>query len=168
LGPMYQSDFNRRLHAEGMSPSGINQVGGLKEGQHGVFNSTSSAALHTDGSYLPIGTIKTSILLCKQHGLHGGESILFDSLSAFQALARHHPDLAQSLLAPKAFRRRSTDPRLDQQYEHIGPLFLAEDDGTMVGGFTLDLTADWDYCRRVDPRVLEAAAFLTHLSKPES
>ncbi|QBG90551.1 clavaminate synthase [Xanthomonas oryzae] len=168
LGPIYQSDFNRRLHADGMSPSGINQVGGLTTGAHDVFNSTSSAALHTDGSYLPIGTIKTSILLCKQHALRGGESILFDSVSAFQTLAHHHPDLAQCLLAPKAFRRRSTDPRLDRQYEHVGPVFLAEEDGAMVGGFTLDVTADWDYSRRTDPRVLDAAAYLTRLTKPDS
>lgn len=160
LGPMYQSDFNRRLHSEGMLPSGMNQVGGLTTGAHDVFNSTSSAALHTDGSYLPIGTIKTSILLCKQHALRGGESILFDSVSAFQTLAHHHPDLAQCLLAPKAFRRRSTDPRLDRQYEHVGPIFLAEEDGAMVGGFTLDVTADWDYSRRMDPRVLRCGCLL--------
>lgn len=168
LGPMYQSDFNRRLHTEGMSASGMNQVGGLTAGVHDVFNSQSSTALHTDGSYLPIGTIKTSILLCKQHALRGGESILFDSVSAFQTLAHHHPDLAKCLLSPKAFRRRSTDPRLDRQYTHVGPIFLAEEDGAMVGGFTLDVTADWDYCRRTDPRVLDATAYLTDLAKPGS
>ena len=168
LGPMYQSDFNRRVHMEGMSPSGMNQVGGLTSGRHDVFNGTSGVALHTDGSYLPIGTIKTSILLCKQHALRGGESTLFDSLSAFQALARHHPELARSLQAPNAFRRRSTDPRLNKQYEHIGPVFLAGENGETVGGFTLDVTADWDYSRRVDPRVLEAAAYLTRLAEPDS
>ncbi|KLD76118.1 TauD/TfdA family dioxygenase [Xanthomonas hyacinthi] len=168
LGPMYQSDFNRRVHMEGMSPSGMNQVGGLTSGRHDVFNGTSSAALHTDGSYLPIGTIKTSVLLCKQHAPSGGESILFDSLSAFRALARHHPELAQCLLAPNAFRRRSTDPRLDRQYERIGPVFLAGEDGAIVGGFTLDVTADWDYSRRMDPRVLEAVAYLTRLADPQS
>jgi alpha-ketoglutarate-dependent taurine dioxygenase len=168
LGPMYQSDFNRRLHTEGMSPSGMNKVGGLTSGRHDVFNGTSSVALHTDGSYLPIGTIKTSVLLCKQHASNGGESILFDSLSAFAALSRDHPELAQCLLAPNAFRRRSTDPRLDRQYEHIGPMFLAAEDGAIVAGFTLDVTADWDYSRRMDPRVLDAVAYLTRLTDPDS
>ncbi|PPU93299.1 TauD/TfdA family dioxygenase [Xanthomonas albilineans] len=168
LGPMYQSDFNRRMHMEGMSAYGINQVGGLTSGQHDVFNGTSGVALHTDGSYLPIGTIKTSILLCKQHALGGGESMLFDSLSAFQALSRHHPELAQCLLAPKVFRRRSTDPRLKRQYEYIGPVFLATKDGGVVGCFTLDVTADWDYSRRVDPRVLDAVSYLTRLAEPDS
>lgn len=168
FGPLYQSDFNRCVHMEGMSPSGINQVGGLTSGRHDVFNGTSSAALHTDGSYLPIGTIKTSILLCKQHALGGGESTLFDSLSAFQALAQQYPELAQSLRAPNAFRRRSTDPRLDRQYERIGPVFLTAEDGETVGGFTLDITADWDHSRRVDPRVLDAVAYLTHLAEPDS
>ncbi|WP_152640379.1 TauD/TfdA family dioxygenase [Xanthomonas sp. MUS 060] len=168
LGPMYQSDFNRRMHMEGMSTSGINQVGGLTSGQHDVFNGTTGAALHTDGSYLPIGTIKTSILLCKQHALGGGESTLFDSLAAFHALSRHHPELAQCLLAPKVFRRRSTDSRLDRQYEHIGPVFLSAEDGGIVGGFTIDVTADWDYSRRVEPRVLDAVAYLTRLAEPDS
>ncbi len=38
----------------------------------------------------------------------------------------------------------------------------------MVGGFTLDVTADWDYSRRMDPRVLDAVAYLTRLTKPDS
>lgn len=168
LGPMYQSEFNRRMHAEGMSMHGVNQVGGLASGQHDVFNGTAGAALHTDGSYLPIGTIKTSILLCRQHAASGGESILFDSLSAFRALSRHDPGLAQSLLAPTVFRRRSTDPRLDQQYEHIGPVFHTGENGEMAGGFTLDVTADWDYSRRADPRVIDAVAYLKHLAEPGS
>lgn len=168
LGPMYQSEFNRRVHTEGVSPSGMNQVGGLTSGRHDVFNGTSGVALHTDGSYLPIGTIKTSVLLCKQHALDGGESILFDSLSAFQALTRDRPELAESLRAPNAFRRRSTDARLDKPYERIGPIFRTGEDGETVGGFTLDVTADWDYSRRVDARVLDAVAYLTRLAEPDS
>ncbi|WP_234384320.1 TauD/TfdA family dioxygenase [Paracidovorax avenae] len=168
LGPMYQSEFNRRMHTEGMSMRGVNQVGGLASGQHDVFNGTAGTALHTDGSYLPIGTIKTSILLCKQHAASGGESILFDSLSAFKALSRHDPALARSLLAPKVFRRRSTDPRLEKQYEHIGPVFHAGENGEMAGGFTLDVTADWDYSRRADPRVIDAVAYLKNLAESDS
>ncbi len=168
LGPMYQSDFNRLEHAEGIASSGINQVGGLSSGSHVVFNGATDVPLHTDGSYLPIGTIKTSILFCRESAALGGESILFDSVSAFRALSEDHPDLARSLLADNAFRRRSTSTRSGRQYQHIGPMFLRREDGDIVGGFTLDITADWEYSRRMDARVIDAAAYLIRLASENS
>ncbi|MET9915153.1 TauD/TfdA family dioxygenase [Streptomyces sp. NPDC006476] len=168
LGPMHQSEFNRREHSEGVSSSGMNQVGGLSSGHHFVFNNTSGVPLHTDGSYLPIGTIKTSIILCKEPALSGGESILFDSVSAFRVLSRDYPDLAECLLAANVFRRRSTGRGSGRQYEHIGPVFSRAENGDIVGGFTLDVTADWDYSRRIDPRTADAVAYLTRLASEES
>lgn len=168
LGEMYQSGFNRLEHGEGVAVSGMNQIGGLANGNHYAFNGTSDVALHTDGSYLPIGSIKTSILLCKEHALSGGESILFDSVSAFQRLQSERPMLAGILLADNIFRRRSTGTRSGKQYEYIGPVYRCDADGEMVGGFTLDVTADWEYARRVDVRVLDAVAYLARLASSGS
>lgn len=169
LGEMYQSGFNRSEHGQGVSASGMNQIGGLSSGNHYAFNGTSDVSLHTDGSYLPIGSIRTSILLCKEHALRGGESILFDSVSAFQKLQSEHPTLADILLVDNIFRRRSTDTRSGTQYERIGPVYRRNtDDGEIVGGFTLDVTADWEYSRRLDARVSDAVAYLARLASDGS
>lgn len=164
LGEIYQSAFNRQEHKEGVSTSGVNQIGGLSHGTHMVFNSTSHLSLHTDGSYIPIGSIKTSILLCKQHASQGGETVLFDSVSAFQQLQAEHPDLANILLEEQIFRRRSTGTQSGKQYAHIGPVFRRDRDGGFIGGFTLDVTADWEYSRGINPRVVEAVEYLSQLA----
>ncbi|WP_233592517.1 TauD/TfdA family dioxygenase [Erwinia psidii] len=168
LGHIYQSDFNRLEHKEGVQHSGINQIGGLLNGIHAVFNSTSPLSLHTDGSYIPIGSIKTSVLLCKQHASQGGRTILFDSTSAFQQLQTKHPDLAEILLEENIFRRRSTVTHSGKQYSHIGPVFRPDKNGGFIGGFTLDPTADWDYSRRINPRVVEAVEYLSRLASENS
>lgn len=168
LGQIYQSDFNYLEHKEGVRDSGINQIGGLAQGTHEVFNSTTRLSLHTDGSYIPIGSIKTSILLCKQHAAQGGTTVLFDSTSAFQQLKARHADLADILLQENIFRRRSTWTHSGKEYSHIGPLFRPDENGGFIGGFTLDTTADWDYSRTINPRAVEAVEYLSHLATPGS
>ncbi|AXV84522.1 TauD/TfdA family dioxygenase [Ralstonia solanacearum] len=161
LGAMYQSSFNRLEHHEGMFASGINQVGGLPGGKHYAFNGTSDVSLHTDGSYLPIGSIRTSILLCKEHALSGGETILFDSVSAFKQLQKENPMLSEVLMIDNVFKRKSTETSSGKQYERIGPIYRRDANGELVGGFTLDVTADWEYAYRVNARVIDAITYLS-------
>ncbi|MEW5288828.1 MULTISPECIES: TauD/TfdA family dioxygenase [Erwinia] len=164
LGDIYQSAFNRVEHEEGVFSSGVNQIGGLSRGTHVVFNSSAHLPLHTDGSYIPIGSIKTSILLCKQHASQGGETVLFDSVSAFQQLRIDYPDLANILLEENIFRRRSTGTQSGKQYSHIGPVFRPDENGGFIGGFTLDITADWEWSYKINPRVADAVDYLSQLA----
>lgn len=164
LGESYKSEFNMAEHREGVSKSGINQIGGLATGDHIVFNSNSEIPLHTDGSYLPIGSIQTTVLLCKQPALVGGETILFDSKTAFLKLKQDHSDLAELLTHQDIFRRRSTTTKSGKLYEYIGPAFHMDRISGVQTCFTLDVTADWDHSYNISPKAKDAVGYLMDLA----
>ncbi|WP_083867346.1 TauD/TfdA family dioxygenase [Natrialba taiwanensis] len=132
----YSND--RSLHDE----FGINQIGGGKNtgGNHEGFFSNEEQAVHVDGTLEPIGTIPTTMMLCRSQAESGGESRIFNSVSAFCQLAREQPTLANALSSEQALTRSDVDR---SGTSVTGPAFDINRYG-LVNRFSLDNTSEWN------------------------
>lgn len=162
LKETFISNYNKIFHSDGISKDGGNQIGGLMNGYHPVFNSQNGQQLHTDASYSPIGTVKTSALYFESQSQIGGETILFDSCNAFIQLFKKKRNLAQALLEKNAFQRKPTFSHIQDQY--IGPVYKISESGLSTC-FTLDETANWRYSKINFDRIQAAKEYLENLTE---
>jgi Taurine catabolism dioxygenase TauD, TfdA family len=164
LGPSFVSNFNQSNFNKNYQDA-YNYIGQVAAGgKHEVFDTDSAQRLHCDGTFEPIGIVKTSVLLVIQEAASGGDTLLFDAISAFKHLQSTTPELAQALLDSSALRRASTIGTND---ESIGPAF-AYSLGEIITRFTDDQTSDWSYGFSRVPRLEEAVRAMRELAQPGS
>lgn len=83
----------------------INQSKKTSQKTNHAFTTTNEQQLHVDGTLEEIGLIKTSVIVCVTPACSGGDTIIFNSVSAFIELAKHDIDAAISLLDPQCLKR---------------------------------------------------------------
>lgn len=108
--------------------------------EHPGFGTRDAQGLHTDGTLQAIGTVRTSVLSCVTPAASGGETILFNSVRAFERLADVNPSAFAWLCGPSVLRRSST---LGDGGSHCGPA-LAIVDGRLVSSYCVDSTDAWE------------------------
>lgn len=128
---------------------------------HKAFNTDNEQRLHTDGTFTEIGEVKTTVLYCVETAALGGETILFDSVSAFYDLASCDLQAAEALFNPHSLRREGD---LGFEAEQIGPAFAFEMN-ELITRFSIDNTSDWEYGFSRVENLKRAYTYLTNLAK---
>lgn len=111
--------------------------------RHPGFSTTAGQDWHVDGLLDEIGTIKTTVLYCVCAAQRGGESLLFNSVSAFSELCEQDPIAAEALLSPDALTRSSTISTIDRSA--TGPVFSIDSDGNYSTRYTDNDTCTWNF-----------------------
>jgi len=128
-----------------------------------AFTTANEQQLHVDGTLEEIGLIKTSILLCVTPAFSGGETVIFNSVSAFVELAKHDINAAISLLNPKCLKRMD----LAHGDTYTGPVFMFRE-GELFSRFSLDKTSCWKDGLNSVESLDRAYSFLTKMTKKSS
>jgi Taurine catabolism dioxygenase TauD, TfdA family len=132
---------------------------------HPAFQAPNAQRLHADGTLQPIGWIKTSILLCVIPAMEGGDSIIFNSVAAFVALAQKNPSAARALMT-NCLRR--TQNYGEDRATHLGPAFSLNA-GEIISRYSLTLTDSWDpETEELRDEIEYACRFMDELAQPES
>ncbi|WOD37772.1 TauD/TfdA family dioxygenase [Nodosilinea sp. E11] len=118
----------------------INQPNTVIQTKLHAFTTASEQNLHVDGTLEAIGSIKTSILLCVNPAISGGESIIFNSVAAFVELAEQDMEAAISLLDCMCLKREN----LDCGDFAFGPAFLLRNNDLFTR-YSIDVTSSWNY-----------------------
>ncbi|MBV7509481.1 TauD/TfdA family dioxygenase [Bacillus sp. sid0103] len=138
----------------------------VNEGPHRAFQTNNEQKIHSDGTIEEIGKIKTSILLCSKQASFGGETVIFNSVSAFYRLLEHEKlePIILSLCDLKALRRVAIN---GEKEEYIGPAFEIRN-GEIISRFSLDNTCDWEYGFNNVKFLKEAYSLLVEMNTPNS
>lgn len=171
LGQLTTTSYNQKHYSGNINQSGYTVIGKVESNEgdlhHKVFHSTDGQELHNDGTYVPLGTINTVMLLCKQPALTGGESLLFNLSGAINHLMQSNPATLAPMLHPKAFISRSTHENLNKEY--VGPMLgFCEQRRSMIGLFALGETCRWDEAFETLPELEPAVEALIEMSQPGS
>lgn len=110
-------------------------------GNHPSFNLRSAQALHVDGVIDEFSSIPMTLLYCVRPAASGGRTILFNSLAAFNDLARRDPEAARTMRHPNVLRRMSTIPGISA--DRLGPAFRLHPDGTISTRYSDGATEQW-------------------------
>jgi hypothetical protein len=116
----------------------INQSTRTNQKINHAFATTNEQRLHVDGTLEEIGLLKTSIIACITPAYSGGETVIFNSASAFVELAKHDIDAAISLFNPQCLKRMD----LVHGDFYTGPVFSIKN-GELCSRFSLDSTSCW-------------------------
>lgn len=128
-----------------------------------AFTTTKEQELHVDGTTEVIGLIKTSILLCINPAITGGENTIFNSVAAFVELAKQDIDAAVSLLDPRCLRRTN----LAHGNSCTGPVFSIKD-GNIITRYSTDITSSWEDGLNSVKHLERAYKYLREMAKPGS
>lgn len=170
VGERFVSNYNKTYFANKTMGAAV-EIGFNKENigpnEHPVFEGNSILGQHVDGTFSPLGEVKTTLLLCEQRAMSGGESVLFNAYQAIKDIEYSHPHFANALASPLALRRRSTFKGINEQM--IGPVFGVDPEtGREAVRLAFDDSADWDYGFSRVPYLLEAVTMLKgFLDRPE-
>jgi len=161
LGEPFITGFNKTNFSHLFHQNKLNTITSSPESKHIVFDNNNGQGLHSDGTFEPIGTVKSTILFCEQEAVSGGDTILFDSVNAYLLLKTLKADWAKALLDPKSLRRASA---LGDDAEFIEPAFKELKNGEVISRFTVDTSSDWEYGFNRVPHLSEAFGFLVALT----
>lgn len=160
LGGTYVTGYNRKKFGNMFRENSLNTITNAKKSNHVVFDNSNAQGLHSDATFEPIGAVPATILYCVQEAKKDGDTILFDSVKAFQLLQDFNPLWAEALLHPEALRRRSI---LGDDVEVVEPAFKILENGDIISRFTVDTSADWEYGFERVPHLREAFGFMCGL-----
>lgn len=162
LGERFVSNYNNTYFAnkiKGASAEIGYNKGNVGAYAHPVFEGNSILGQHVDGTFSPLGEVKTSLLFCEQQALSGGESVLFNAYRAIKDMEYSHPHFVAALSSPEALRRRSTFKGISE--EMIGPVFGVDaETGLDAVRLAFDDSADWEYGFQRVPYLIEAVSML--------
>ena len=116
---------------------GFNWVGGDRaDGDHPAFARRDAQPLHVDGTLLPLGAVRTVLLLVELAAAVGGDSIVFRSAAAMEAMRQEHPEHFAVLMSARVRRaadigdgdgtvedvvfRYGPDGRIESWYSEVG------------------------------------------------
>lgn len=161
LGEPFVTGYNKNKFSHLFHENKLNTITSTANAKHVVFDNSNGQGLHSDGTFEPIGTVKSTILYCEQESMSGGDTTLFDSVNAYLLLKSIRKEWADALLHPESLRRASA---LGDSVEYIAPAFAELPNGEIVSRFTVDTSADWNYGFERVPYLKEAFGFLVALS----
>lgn len=160
LGETYVTGNNKKKYASMFSKDNLNTITSSKTSTHVVFDNSNAQGLHSDATFEPIGTVPSTILYCVQEAMDGGDTILFDSVSAFHLLHQFNPKWAEAMLHPESLRRYSG---FNDGVEYVDAAFKQLPNGEIISRFTVDSSCDWEYGFERVPYLREAFGFLCAL-----
>lgn len=160
LGGTYVTGYNQNKFSDMFKENRLNTITNTKKGNHVVFDNSNAQGLHSDATFEPIGKVPSTILYCEQEALVGGDTILFDSVRAFQLLQQFNSEWAEAMLHPESLRRRSI---LGDTVEAVEPAFKILPNGEIISRFTVDTSSDWEYGFERVPHLEKAFGFMTAL-----
>jgi hypothetical protein len=140
LGAPFIPPIYRRPGAVTVAPHGISTLTATADNVAHPAVSANGQGLHVDGLLQPIGTVRTSVLLCSRPAATGGTSTLFNALAAFWHLAGTDPQAAQTLMDAAVLTRTATvNGSTDQT---TGPAFAVLD-GRLLTRYSRDGNDTW-------------------------
>lgn len=161
LGKPFVSPYNLNKFTEMFKEKSLNIITPALNSKHTVFDNSNGQGLHSDGTFVKIGDVKSTILFCEQEALEGGDTILFDTVNAFKVLLDYNKEWAEAMLHPEAFRRISS---YNDGAQYIDSAFSILENGEIISRFSVDTTSDWEYGFERVPFLREAFGFLAGLS----
>jgi alpha-ketoglutarate-dependent taurine dioxygenase len=136
------------LYASGVGAShstthGLNDVGGPSiAAGHPAFSEDTGLDLHTDGTLEPLGAVRTSILVCVQPAMSGGETILVRTAAVLERADEREVAHLEPLFDPRALRRHATIGGAGEFTD--GPVFGRER-GKVVGRYSVSPRDEWRF-----------------------
>lgn len=125
---------------------------------HPGFSTTAGQDWHVDGLLDEIGAIKVTTLYCVRDAEEGGETLLFNSLAAFEELRETDRAAAAALMEPTVLTRTSTIP--GTTLSATGPVFAQGEDGDLETRYTDNETCTWDHSVGTGTELAAALAFM--------
>ncbi|MFJ8478466.1 TauD/TfdA family dioxygenase [Kitasatospora sp. NPDC094011] len=165
LGDPFVPPIYRRPGTVAVAHSGVSTLTATADGIAHPAVSAGGQGLHVDGLLQPIGTVRTSVLLCAQPAAKGGVSTLFNATAAFWHLAGADPQAAETLMGSAVLTRTanvngSTD-------RAAGPAFAVVD-GQLLTRYSRDGNDTWTAAPGRDAALERALDAMEALAEPGS
>lgn len=145
LGTISNTKQNIQYYSEKILDNGLNVITSAEEykskNEHEAFQSCNYQGLHVDGTFQPIGTIKTVFLECVNPAKEGGESIVCQTKNIIIHLKNKGYDI-NPLFDKNAFRRVSRYKDNDSEYTDC-VLKYEEEINDYIIRYSQDSSADW-------------------------
>ena len=145
LGNISNTKQNMQYYSEKILDNGLNIITNAEEykskNEHEAFQSCNYQGLHVDGTFQPIGTIKTVFLECINPAKEGGESIVCQTKNIIIHLKNIGYNISP-LLDKNAFRRVSRYKDNDSEYTDC-VLKYDEEINDYIIRYSQDSSADW-------------------------
>ncbi len=145
LGLITNTEQNKKYYSEKILNNGLNVITNEEtyklKNEHEAFQSCNYQGLHVDGTFQPIGTVKTVFLECINPAKEGGESIVCKTKEIINYLEKKGEDISP-LLDKKAFRRVSRYKDNNSEYTDA-VLKYEEEINDYVIRYSQDSSADW-------------------------
>lgn len=142
----------------------MNTISSGLANNHKAFDQNNNQDLHSDGTAHEIGFIKTTVLFCESEASMGGDTILFDSVGAFEKLQIENPKAAEALMHPESLTRVAD---IGHESRMADPVFSYEQ-GEIISRFTLDHTAKWEESFGKIDYLEDGYNYLKSLAQPDS
>ncbi|MGD1524586.1 TauD/TfdA family dioxygenase [Vibrio harveyi] len=170
LGDPFRSDYNQKYFPN-KNRSLKSEIGKKEQNKddykHPVFEQSDALEQHVDGTFSPLGEVKTTVLMCKTPALSGGDSTLFNAYGAIKQIESESPALANAFKDSNAFRRKSAFENIDVEFIDsafgIDELYKRE-----VIRLAFDSSADWAYGFERVPHLKEAYERLIDIKDNDS
>lgn len=147
LGAPFRSSYNQKYFPN-KNRSLKSEIGKKEQNKdeykHPVFELSEALEQHVDGTFSPLGEVKTTVLMCKTPALSGGDSTLFNAYGAIKKIEAENPLLANAFKDSNAFRRKSAFENIDDEF--IDSAFGVDDvyDREIIR-LAFDSSADWEH-----------------------
>ncbi|MFD5616475.1 TauD/TfdA family dioxygenase [Kitasatospora sp. NPDC127060] len=165
LGDPFVPPIYRRPGAVTVASSGVSTLTATADGVAHPAVSANGQGLHVDGLLQPIGTVRTSVLLCARPAAQGGVSTLFNSTAAFWALVGEDPQAAETLMGSGVLTRTaSVNGSTDQA---TGPAFAVVD-GQLLTRYSRDGNDTWTPAPGQDAALDRALEAMDAMAQPGS
>jgi Taurine catabolism dioxygenase TauD, TfdA family len=161
LGDPYIPALYRYAETKDYSTS-YSDIRSSPQDHHPGFSTTAAQDWHVDGLLDEIGDIKITILYCVRAAQQGGETLIFNSIAAFEELRAKDSQAAEALLSPDALQRRSTIPVIN--LSSTGPAFAVDVDGNYITRYTDNDTCTWNFSASPGSTLRTALDFLRSAS----
>ncbi|CED60458.1 Taurine catabolism dioxygenase TauD/TfdA [Moritella viscosa] len=148
LDEPYVSNYNKKYFPNKTTEKNVAAIGynldRKDDYSHPVFEESKSLGQHVDGTFSPLGEVKTTLLLCLCKANQGGETTLFNGFGAIKYIESKDPTLSNSLKDKNALRRRSAFDGIDEECVDCvfgyDPVYERE-----IIRLAFDASADWEF-----------------------
>lgn len=147
LGQPFVSNYNRTYFPNKNKDNNKSEIGQKEENkdkfEHPVFEETGALGQHVDGTFSPLGEVKTTLLLCKKKAISGGDTTLFNAYGAVKKIESESSVLAEAFRDKRALKRRSTFKGISEEMVDcalgLDPVYNRE-----IIRLAFDSSADWE------------------------
>ncbi|MBE4780160.1 TauD/TfdA family dioxygenase [Vibrio parahaemolyticus] len=166
LGETFVSQYNKTYFPNKSNSDKVAEIGFNEENRddfaHPVFEESGALGQHVDGTFSPLGEVKTTLLLCQNQAVSGGETTLFNGYGAIKYLESIDSKFVDALKDKNALRRRSTFDGINEEMTDcvfgLDSIYERE-----IIRLAFDSSADWESGYELVPNLKEAVERLMAL-----